>query len=426
MKNLICHANEILKRSLGKQKNGRSIESARRRPRIESLESRLNMAPCLPQLLPAVRIGDATIVEGDSGRSYAEFTVTFSRLGHSISGATVDYATADGTATVADGDYRSTRGTLRFDGQLSKTIRVPVSGDHDVESNETFFVNLSNARAPMGSACGGPRYADRQGRGTITDDDFADNRVDDFDDGDDAGWTRFDSTAGKSFGPATFDVSSGAYTLSTAGAVPADDPMAGTLISTWEGSRNDAAFNHGAVRGIVRANTAGTTAGFLLRASDTPGSEHDYGFYASSSFGTFYVERFDVTQPHPQSIIAMGDPATLPFAAGEDWYLEGRVVGGQLSLKAWKVGTPEPATPQLSVRDSTFGPEDGTLLCVIVMIDPAAVTEPVQLSATFDTISFTAERLTAGRSDDASPRRRHRDTRAAHDEALTALMAQRQ
>ena len=139
----------------------------------------------------------------------------------------------------------------------------------------------------------------------------------------------------------------------------------------------------------MRANTPGSTVGLLLRANDSPGSDHDYGFYASSSFGTFYIERFDITQPVPQTILAMADPAEAPFAAGEDWYLEGSVVGGQITLKAWKVGTTEPERPLLSVRDRTFGPEDGTLLCVIAMIDRAAVTGPVRVSATFDDISFT-------------------------------------
>ena len=44
--------------------------------------------------------------------------------------------------------------------------------------------------------------------------------IDDFSDGNDAGWTRIDSNAGQAWGPGTFDASSGAYQLGTTGEVP--------------------------------------------------------------------------------------------------------------------------------------------------------------------------------------------------------------
>src|SRR5438876_6853139 len=58
---------------------------------------------------------------------------------------TVNYATADGTATVADGDYVAASGTVTFlPGVTSQPVAVTVNGDTKSEPNETFFVNLSN------------------------------------------------------------------------------------------------------------------------------------------------------------------------------------------------------------------------------------------------------------------------------------------
>lgn len=58
---------------------------------------------------------------------------------------TVNYATADGTATTANNDYQSTTGTLTFNpGTTSQTITVPINGDTVLETDETFTVNLSN------------------------------------------------------------------------------------------------------------------------------------------------------------------------------------------------------------------------------------------------------------------------------------------
>ena len=76
---------------------------------------------------------------------------------------TVDYATADGTAT-ADEDYRATSGTLEIvTGETSKTIEVTVHADTENEGDETLTLRLSNAT--------GARIEDGEATGTIQDRD---------------------------------------------------------------------------------------------------------------------------------------------------------------------------------------------------------------------------------------------------------------
>ncbi len=119
----------------------------------------------------------------------------------------------------------------------------------------------------------------------------------------------------------------------------------------------------------------------------------DYGFYGSTTFGTFYIERFDGSQPSPQTIIAMADPDEDPFEAGKDYYIEAKLVGDRMSLTAWRVGKKKPNRPTLSVRDDTFGPDSGTLICVITFFDPAAVEDDfVDVSASFDNVTFKPKR----------------------------------
>ena len=68
-------------------------------------------------------ISDVTVAEGNSGTTNAVFTVTLSAA--SASTVTVDYATANGTAT-AGSDYTAATGTLSFAaGTTSKTMTVP-------------------------------------------------------------------------------------------------------------------------------------------------------------------------------------------------------------------------------------------------------------------------------------------------------------
>jgi subtilisin family serine protease/ribosomal protein L35AE/L33A len=104
---------------------------------------------------PTLTISDVSVMEGNAGIVNATFTVTLSPV-NSTQTVSVDYATADGTATTANSDYTLTAGTLTFAPSASTaTITVPITGDTTVESNETLFVNLSNAvNASIGDAQG--------------------------------------------------------------------------------------------------------------------------------------------------------------------------------------------------------------------------------------------------------------------------------
>src|SRR5213078_198155 len=76
----------------------------------------------------------------------------------------VNYRTADGTAT-AGSDYNAVSGTLTFaKNQMSKTILVPVIGDRVPEPDEYFFVRLDSAKA-------GAKIANGQAVVTIVDDE---------------------------------------------------------------------------------------------------------------------------------------------------------------------------------------------------------------------------------------------------------------
>lgn len=111
---------------------------------------------------PIVRIGDAVLSEGDDGETVMTFTVTRDGAGVPF---TVDFATADGTATAGQ-DYLPTSGTLSFaEGETSKTITVVIKGDVNPERSETFTVKLSN---PTGDAA----ILDETGQGRIVNDDI--------------------------------------------------------------------------------------------------------------------------------------------------------------------------------------------------------------------------------------------------------------
>jgi chitinase len=94
---------------------------------------------------PTLAVSDATVVEGNGGTRNLVFTVALTPA--TAAAVTVAYATADGSAT-AGIDYGSVSGTLTFPpGTSSLMVSVPVFGDRDFETDETFFLNLTNPTA---------------------------------------------------------------------------------------------------------------------------------------------------------------------------------------------------------------------------------------------------------------------------------------
>ena len=104
---------------------------------------------------PGLTVGDAEVDEGPNAS--LAFAVTLSRAASST--VTVDYASANGTAT-AGSDYTATSGTLTFAaGETQKTVPVPVLDDAIDDDGETLTLTLSNPN--------GAWLADATGIGTI-------------------------------------------------------------------------------------------------------------------------------------------------------------------------------------------------------------------------------------------------------------------
>jgi hypothetical protein len=113
---------------------------------------------------PKISINDVALKEGN-GKSTTQFIFTVTLSNSYDQAVTVNFATADWTATVADHDYQARSGTLTFaPGETSKQISISVYGDAKKESNEYFYVNLSGASSNS-------LIYDSQGVGTIINDD---------------------------------------------------------------------------------------------------------------------------------------------------------------------------------------------------------------------------------------------------------------
>ncbi|HEX2834251.1 MAG TPA: Calx-beta domain-containing protein [Thermoanaerobaculia bacterium] len=113
---------------------------------------------------PSMSIDSVTMLEGAPATTASfSFTVSLSNLSAFAASATVN--TADGTATVANGDYDAiTNGTITIPaGTLSTNVVVAVNGDNTPETNEIFTVNLSGISGASAGTI--------SGLGTITNDD---------------------------------------------------------------------------------------------------------------------------------------------------------------------------------------------------------------------------------------------------------------
>lgn len=114
-------------------------------------------------VVQSMSIDDASLLEGNSGTTNAIFTVSLT-LPAGVGGVTFDYTTSNSSA-IEPTDYTTAagQGTI-LENETSTTINVPIVGDVVSESNETFFVTISNASSAI-------NISDNQGIGTIQNDD---------------------------------------------------------------------------------------------------------------------------------------------------------------------------------------------------------------------------------------------------------------
>src|SRR5262245_48717586 len=110
---------------------------------------------------PSISVHDVQVVEGNSGTTQATFVVALSAS--SAQTVSCSFATANGTA-LAGSDYIATNGALAFaPGEVEKPVVVLVNGDTVDETQETFFLDISNVQNATVSSS--------RGTGFIIDDD---------------------------------------------------------------------------------------------------------------------------------------------------------------------------------------------------------------------------------------------------------------
>ena len=113
------------------------------------------------QQSPSISVRDSVTVEGNSGTKQATFVVALS--GSTSQSVSFSFASSNGTAT-AGSDYVATSGSLTFaPGEVEKPVVVLINGDTVDETQETYFLDISNVQNATVSSS--------RGNGSIVDDD---------------------------------------------------------------------------------------------------------------------------------------------------------------------------------------------------------------------------------------------------------------
>jgi uncharacterized repeat protein (TIGR01451 family) len=226
---------------------------------------------------PGLAIADVSLIEPNLGIQNLTFEVTLS----APSGlqVRVNYATADGTAT-SPADYHARSGQLVFNpGQTSQTIDLPIVGEVEPESDETFTVTLSN---PVNAA-----LTTAQATGTIVDNDSAAGQLHHFV----VGAIPTPQYAGEPF------------TVSVSARDAADQ-----LVTTYDGAPSLAAFDEGSGQhGNLLANAASpnsSSGNYTLGYSFTPNVELEVT-HVRHYFGTkVTIWRDDGTVVTSQAVVS--------------------------------------------------------------------------------------------------------------------------
>ncbi|OYX75791.1 MAG: hypothetical protein B7Y95_00655 [Rhizobiales bacterium 32-66-11] len=316
-------------------------------------------APVVP---PAVSIADVTLAEGNSGTGQMSFTVTLDKA--PTGPVSVQYATANGTAT-AGSDYASKTGTITFAaGETTKTIQIAVTGDTAVEANETFTVKLSN---PSGLT-----IADGTATGTLTNDDVATPP---------AGSAGLDYAVNDNWGSgfvASMTVEAGASALN---GWTVEFDSAFTITNIWNAEIVSHVGSHYVVRNAAWNGTVGA------------GKEVAFGFQASTGAGGTAATGFLVN-----GTPVGGDPApVLPtLAVGDATVTEGNAGTSDLAFAvSLSAASATPVTVTYATANGTASAgADYAALTGTLTFAPGETSKVVHVQVSGDTAVEGNETLT--------------------------------
>ena len=227
---------------------------------------------------PSLTIRDATVTEGHTGTVTASFEVTLSS--NPTEPVTVNYTTADGSATTADGDYQSTSGTLTFNpgGPLTQTISGP--GQRRPPRRDWRISSSSTSRAPM------PRSSTARPRGRSSKTS-----------------RRFTSLSS----PSVFEGNSGTTPLSFTVTLSAPyDAHVTVSFATQDGSATSADGDYQATSGTATIAAGATTTTVTINVNGDEKVEPDETFLVklSNASSAYIPDSGSTDRHHPQRRLA--------------------------------------------------------------------------------------------------------------------------
>lgn len=206
-----------------KVKQQRRLAAGRRNLKLEPLENRRLLAGVCLGPSNLITVNDAAVTEGNSATKTALFEISLSNVCKSP--VSVSYSTADGTAKAGE-DYVAASGRVTLTSATPRAL-VPITilGDVRPEVHEQFSLNLSN---PLNAT-----ILDKQGIGTITNDDIPDVSINDISIVEGDSGTKMANFTVTLSGPITSAVTVNYVGLDGTATQPADYQMTGSRV-TWQ------------------------------------------------------------------------------------------------------------------------------------------------------------------------------------------------
>jgi hypothetical protein len=202
--------------------------------------------------------------------------------------------------------------------------------------------------------------------------------IDDFNDGDDAGWTHIDLLNQVGLGPTVYDASAGSYQIASSIALPQTPSLVGTG-SMWTASAADPQYSEGYMRLRFQAENGISNSFGAMRMNAATGDYYNF-FTIPSGNGTIGISKVTAFTQN-DDLVSM----VFGITPGQWYWMETGAVGDLLTLKVWAETDPEPAQPQLNVVDTSFA-AGGLVLGTYKFDDDTGV-----LSSRFDDVSFVPE-----------------------------------